>query len=167
MMEVPLCHSRNLRFDSVDGEVSLKNLNKGRPENKVCFRQNILAALVIRIWSGISLVAGRPLYLSRLQMPTGCQCLFIPVLGSTAPRRGPDFTCQSEQAAIILKRSAPLMSGAWNCLAAKSLASGVCEVSPEAQGFPWPVCFGLVSMMAHTLSLFPDKCSRGPRGELS
>lgn len=155
-MEAPLSPSRNLRFYPVDGEDSLKNLNKVRSGNKVCFRQNILAALVIRNWSGINLMAGRPLYLSRLQMPMGCQCLFIPVLGSTASHRGPDFTCKSEQAAIILKCSAPLMSGVWNWSGCQELSNtGVCEVNPEADVFPWPVSFYLVSMIVHTTVSVP------------
>ena len=42
----------------------MQNLNKGLPGKDVCCRQNILAALVMKNWSGINLEAGRPLYLS-------------------------------------------------------------------------------------------------------
>ena len=85
IMEVPSCHSKELRFYSVDGEDSLKNLNKRLPGRDVCFRQNILASLVMMNWSGINRGSGSPLYLSRLKMQMGCQCLLIPVPGITAP----------------------------------------------------------------------------------
>lgn len=84
-MKVPPCHARELRFYSTQREDSLKDLNKMLPRKDVCFKQNILAALVMMNWSGISLGARRPLYLSRLKMQTGCQCSLIPVLGSTVP----------------------------------------------------------------------------------
>lgn len=55
MLEVPPCHSRELRFYSVDGEDSWKNLNKRLPGRHVCFRQNILASLEMMNWRGINL----------------------------------------------------------------------------------------------------------------
>lgn len=50
IVEVPSCHTRDLRFHSVDGEDSLNNLNRRLEGISVCFRQNILAALVITNW---------------------------------------------------------------------------------------------------------------------
>lgn len=87
IMEVPSYHSSELRFYSVDGEDSLKNLNTRLPGKDVCFRQNILASSVMMNWSGINLGAGRPLCLFRLKMQTGSQCLLIPVPGSMLPTK--------------------------------------------------------------------------------
>lgn len=122
-MEVPPCHARELRFCAIDEENSLKNLNKGLPGNNVHFRENVLAALVIMKWSGINLEAGRPLCLRSLKTRTGCQCLLIPVLGSTARPPRPCLTRTSEQAAIILKCPAPLMSGVWNWSGSQELGT--------------------------------------------
>lgn len=84
IMEVPSCHTRDLRFYSVNGEDSLNNLSKRLVGINVCFRQNVLAALVIMNWSGRNLAAGRPLYFSKLKVQTGHPCLLILTLGSTA-----------------------------------------------------------------------------------
>lgn len=123
IMEVPPCHARGLRFCAIDEEDSWKNLNEGLPGNNVHFRENILAALVIMKWSGINPEAGRPLCLPSLKMQTGCQCLLIPVLGSTARPLRPCLTRTSEQAAVILKCSAPLMSRVWNWSGSQELST--------------------------------------------
>lgn len=58
LMEGPPCHSRELRFYSVGGGNPWKNLNKRLPGKDLCFRQKILASLVMMNWSGINLGAG-------------------------------------------------------------------------------------------------------------
>lgn len=79
----------------------------------------------------------------------------------------PSCTCKSELAAIMLKCLAPLMRVSVIGLVAKSLVSGVYEMNPESPSLSLAY---LLSPHLHDcahLSLFPDMCSRCPRGELS
>lgn len=161
--EVSPCHARELRFCAIDEEESLKNLNKGLPGNNACFRQNILTALVIMSWSEINPEAGRPLCSSELKMQMGCQCLFIPVLSSSAPRWGP-ACMQICTGCQYIKMFSSTTEWDWELVWwPRAQCLGYVKWTQKAQAFPG----------AHLFSpylrdyLFPDTCSKCLKGELS
>lgn len=76
----------------------------------------------------------------------------------------PSLTWKPEQAAIILKPSAPLMSQGWNWSGCQELRIwGMWGEPREPKPSPGHISFHLFSMIV-PLSLFPDVCSRCPKG---